>query len=734
MDSNNTNKSAEAIEHLDEGGVSIFAHNLPPLPRQHSGSKNSGSNRDVPGQFFTNLAKTNLANLGHTSVLAPIGTAAPRSGTVPPRTSPAGIAPRFSTTGFHFGSTNKIAQEKSQEVDHLRRQVEMLTAQAKKMELEKKEMAAALAQKDSDLIMKHLELEQNSMSHQMIEDFLDPDNVDKHSPPRDEITSSHNSQPSFGLAQRPPVSRSQSSTAASSSPNAFALASQHAWDSKPATSVANSTANVKAITDQIGPHSWTPMHSLPGPSTGMPSMSHVYTTHVEPSRYIPPMDFNPGKSISRRSNAFPGHLRNANLPQGLNLNTKSPLTNMFNGTLPETPFSALSHQSSALSHQSSASSHNAMSPGYDMAAAMHMQKQTLLSPTAAEFNVAGRSNNWNGQFPPLPSPGVHMMSLHTGRSHGSMRSPVNPNDTDWMFVVQKIVHGSDQQASILMQQKIKTASQDEKFQMCEAIVAHCMPLAANRFGNFLVQRCLEHGTPQQIDSVAQCLSGHIVDLSKDSFGCHVVQKAFDTVDEHYKAAFVGEMLHDIRETVIHRYACHVWQKLFELRWENEPPQIMQVVNSQLRGRWVDVALGETSSLVVQNIFENCVEEDKRPCIEEVIENIDMIAHGQFGNWCIQHICENGAENDRHRAVNHILQNAATYSTDQYASKVVEKCLKVGSNSFLTCYLDRVCELPAGRTRSALIDIASDQYGNYLIQWIIQNSGNDQRDRVTTQIR
>lgn len=37
---------------------------------------------------------------------------------------------------------------------------------------------------------------------------------------------------------------------------------------------------------------------------------------------------------------------------------------------------------------------------------------------------------------------------------------------------------------------------------------------------------------------------------------------------------------------------------------------MKYVNEALRGRWSEVALGETGSLVVQNIFENCLEEDK----------------------------------------------------------------------------------------------------------------------------
>lgn len=142
----------------------------------------------------------------------------------------------------------------------------------------------------------------------------------------------------------------------------------------------------------------------------------------------------------------------------------------------------------------------------------------------------------------------------------------------------------------------------------------------NRFGNFLVQRCFEHGTPEQVIKIAEAIRGNTLNLSMDAFGCHVVQKAFDSVPEDYKAIMVHELLRRIPETVIHRYACHVWQKLFELRWTESPPQIMKYVNDALRGMWHEVALGETGSLVVQNIFENCLEEDKvsHPKSKEVL--------------------------------------------------------------------------------------------------------------------
>ncbi|KAI0205647.1 armadillo-type protein [Astrocystis sublimbata] len=356
---------------------------------------------------------------------------------------------------------------------------------------------------------------------------------------------------------------------------------------------------------------------------------------------------------------------------------------------------------------------------------------TPLSALASEFtSMPGDSGPWK----PESYSSEGQTYLPTTEPLNYRRLLDRNANCNWKYIVDKIVCSNDQQASIFLQQKLKVGTPDQKYEIVEAIVAQAYPLMVNRFGNFLVQRCFEHGTPEQVIKIAEAIRGCTLTLSMDAFGCHVVQKAFDSVPEDYKAIMVHELLRRIPDTVIHRYACHVWQKLFELRWTESPPQIMKYVNEALRGMWHEVALGETGSLVVQNIFENCLEEDKRLCIEEVLSNINIVAHGQFGNWCIQHICEHGSPADRSRAIDHVIRYAAEYSMDQYASKVVEKCLKIGGAEFLARYLDRVCEGRMNRPRIPLIDIASDQYGNYLIQWILQHANPQHKEVVAAHIR
>ncbi|KAF1844655.1 pumilio-family RNA binding repeat domain-containing protein [Cucurbitaria berberidis CBS 394.84] len=356
-----------------------------------------------------------------------------------------------------------------------------------------------------------------------------------------------------------------------------------------------------------------------------------------------------------------------------------------------------------------------------------------LSPDATEFNVANGMgpSPWNSQTPSEAGISQYVPPAEPMNYRRLLDRNMSCN---WKYIVDKIICNNDQQASIFLQQKLKVGTPEQKYEIVEAIISQAYALMVNRFGNFLVQRCFEHGTNEQIVAIAQAIRGNTLALSMDAFGCHVIQKAFDCVPEEYKATMVHELLRRIPETVIHRYACHVWQKLFELRWSDSPPQIMRYVNEALRGMWHEVALGETGSLVVQNIFENCLEEDKRPCINEVLASIDVIAHGQFGNWCIQHICEHGAPADRSRAIDHILRFATEYSTDQYASKVIEKCLKIGNGDFLDHYLERVCEGRPDRPRMPLIDIAGDQFGNYLIQHILTHSSAHHRELVGSHIR
>lgn len=167
-------------------------------------------------------------------------------------------------------------------------------------------------------------------------------------------------------------------------------------------------------------------------------------------------------------------------------------------------------------------------------------------------------------------------------------------------------------------------------------------------------------------------------------------------------------------------------------------------------------------------------------MNEILQSVTTIAKGQWGNWVIQHILEHGAPQDRATVTQKILEDAVNLSLDQYASKVVEKTLRMAallSSSSLTStslasvasgtaastsstatagsppmvtvngttisltqdevmgqYIHIVCDGVQDRPRIPLIDIAADQYGNYIVQYILTNAGPQHRETCAALIK
>lgn len=142
---------------------------------------------------------------------------------------------------------------------------------------------------------------------------------------------------------------------------------------------------------------------------------------------------------------------------------------------------------------------------------------TRLSPEASEFsvNAAMGPSPWNSQvrfrhnFLELHMANIRRPKPQSDGGNGvQYMAPVEPMNyrrlldrnmsCNWKYIVDKIICSNDQQASIFLQQKLKVGTPEQKYEIVEAIIAQAYPLMINRFGNFLVQRCFEHGSPEQV--------------------------------------------------------------------------------------------------------------------------------------------------------------------------------------------------------------------------------------------
>ncbi|KAJ1564069.1 hypothetical protein HK096_009756 [Nowakowskiella sp. JEL0078] len=155
---------------------------------------------------------------------------------------------------------------------------------------------------------------------------------------------------------------------------------------------------------------------------------------------------------------------------------------------------------------------------------------------------------------------------------------------------------------------------------------------------------------------------------------------------------------------------------------------MPFVDTALRSQWNTVANDENGSLVVQCIFENCTDEEKSSVMGEILEHSVEIAKGQWGNWVIQHILEHGVGANKSFILKTITQNIHVMSIDQYASKVVEKALKVAPKRELYEMVNMVISLSQSQAgHPSLLDMMNNQYANYVVQHILTLSESYQRE-------
>jgi hypothetical protein len=83
----------------------------------------------------------------------------------------------------------------------------------------------------------------------------------------------------------------------------------------------------------------------------------------------------------------------------------------------------------------------------------------------------------------------------------------------------------DQHGSRFIQQRLETATQDEKQRIWDEILPDAYSLMMDVFGNYVVQKMFEVGTPKQRGTLAGKMDKQVVFLSNHMYGCRVSASA-----------------------------------------------------------------------------------------------------------------------------------------------------------------------------------------------------------------
>ena len=87
-----------------------------------------------------------------------------------------------------------------------------------------------------------------------------------------------------------------------------------------------------------------------------------------------------------------------------------------------------------------------------------------------------------------------------------------------------------------IQQKLERATVQEKELVFGEILPDAYSLMTDVFGNYVIQKFFEFGTPDQKQTLATNVQGRVLPLSLQMYGCRVIQKALECIPQQEQVA------------------------------------------------------------------------------------------------------------------------------------------------------------------------------------------------------
>ncbi|KAF9482775.1 ARM repeat-containing protein [Pholiota conissans] len=289
----------------------------------------------------------------------------------------------------------------------------------------------------------------------------------------------------------------------------------------------------------------------------------------------------------------------------------------------------------------------------------------------------------------------------------------------------------DQHGSRFIQQALEEATNEDKESVFSEIVpGNIEVLVRDVFGNYVIQKFFEFGTPLQINILTAAIEDQVDELSIHIYGCRVVQKALQIISEEQQSSIIRRLEPHILKCIKDAHGNHVIQKLVEA----VPPErldFLPVICTNIP----DLATHPYGCRVLQRCLEYLPINYTRPLLN-AINNCTMdLINDQYGNYVIQFILEQGQNHDKATVLSSIRGKLVLLAQRKYASNVCEKALMCTDSESRSILINEIMiATPCVPGENPILTMVKDQYANYVLQRALTLSEGEQREAFFSQVK
>ena len=296
----------------------------------------------------------------------------------------------------------------------------------------------------------------------------------------------------------------------------------------------------------------------------------------------------------------------------------------------------------------------------------------------------------------------------------------------------------DQEGSRFIQRLLEANQGDDSSRVYDELLDVLDQVMTDVFGNYVVQKMLDFGTKVQIHSIAEKFQGHVLNLTLHTYGCRVVQKAIQVFDREDRLMVLADLRNQVGHCVQDQNGNHVIQKCIEYM-----PDDTDFIIDRFLGHVHEFATHAYGCRVIQCIFAHSSKRQDQ-VLQEIIKHVDSLTSDQFGNYVVQHVLQTSTNESAVQQMLAVLRpKFFPYCQHKFASNVMEKVYLRSNteerNMLLHQLMQPATDIAAasnqdGETLSYLLVLMKDQYANYVVQQMIEQSDEGQRQMMVEHVR
>jgi len=345
-------------------------------------------------------------------------------------------------------------------------------------------------------------------------------------------------------------------------------------------------------------------------------------------------------------------------------------------------------------------------------------------PTQVSYQVPKPHGTYYNQSVNIKSNHVETTAPPGGRkffiNEGKTKSLRSANESGYLRDIITCSEGSR-----LIQKLMESATTEEKANTFDILSPHILEFSKDQFGNYVVQKFFDFGNEEHKPYILHRLLGHVMSLSLNPFGCRVIQKAIEYASR--SPDILSMLIREVQECngisrlIYDPNGNHVIQRFIE----KSPSHVINLIIDACQGNIAQLAQNVYGCRIVQKLLQHAPAQQRPPLVRKIIDRTVVLAYNSFGNYVIQFLLEND-QDSRKEIVALIYKDFLKLSTNKYGSNVVEKCIihsdEVDRELFCNFLLRK-------SPKSPLIDMMKNEFGNYVVQKLIDFANVSQLYRI-----